>query len=79
MVWVRLFADSDYKRQTMSTPSSSIGRGVMPKSPNQTPFQRILYGLPCAKCGTYYAADLQSCPICRCADRVPAVTHHKVR
>ncbi len=28
------------------------------------------YGLPCAKCKTYYAADLTSCPVCRSAERV---------
>lgn len=28
------------------------------------------YGLPCAKCKTYYAASLKSCPICQAAERV---------
>ena len=28
------------------------------------------YGLPCAKCKTYYAADLKVCPICKTSDRV---------
>ena len=28
------------------------------------------YGLPCAKCRTYYAADLKSCPVCKSAERV---------
>ena len=28
------------------------------------------YGLPCANCKTYYAADLSSCPVCRSAQRV---------
>ena len=28
------------------------------------------YGLPCANCKTYYAADLTSCPVCRSAQRV---------
>lgn len=30
------------------------------------------YGLPCARCKTYYAADLLSCPICKSPQRVPA-------
>ena len=30
------------------------------------------YGLPCANCKAYYASDLPSCPICKCAERVPA-------
>lgn len=28
------------------------------------------YGLPCAKCRTYYAADLDTCPVCRSNERV---------
>lgn len=28
------------------------------------------YGLPCAKCKTYYAASLESCPICKAGERV---------
>src|SRR5256885_8292111 len=30
------------------------------------------FGLPCANCKAYYASDLPSCPICKCAERVPA-------
>src|SRR5438445_6737157 len=29
------------------------------------------FGLPCANCKAYYASALPSCPICKCADRVP--------
>jgi hypothetical protein len=28
------------------------------------------YGLPCAKCKTYYAADLTVCPVCESSERV---------
>lgn len=28
------------------------------------------YGLPCAKCKTYYAADLEACPVCNNTERV---------
>jgi hypothetical protein len=28
------------------------------------------YGMPCAHCKTYYAADLKTCPVCKAADRV---------
>jgi hypothetical protein len=31
------------------------------------------YGLPCASCKAYYASDLTACPICSCAERVPAI------
>jgi hypothetical protein len=32
--------------------------------------RRIGYGLPCAKCKTYYAADLSMCPVCKTEERV---------
>jgi hypothetical protein len=35
--------------------------------------KRVGYGLPCAKCKTYYAANLTACPVCQATDRVPAV------
>jgi hypothetical protein len=36
--------------------------------------RRIGYGLPCANCHTYFAADLQACPRCGCPDRlVPSI------
>lgn len=34
--------------------------------------KHIGYGLPCAKCKTYYAADLPACPICKSPQRVSA-------
>jgi hypothetical protein len=33
-------------------------------------YERILYGLPCANCHSYYAAALGACPICKCPERV---------
>lgn len=32
------------------------------------------YGLPCANCKTYYAADLTVCPVCKCPQRVSPAT-----
>ena len=32
--------------------------------------RHVGYGLPCAKCGTYYMADLSVCPICKCGERI---------
>lgn len=32
------------------------------------------YGLPCAKCKTYYKADLTVCPVCKSSERVLAVS-----
>ena len=34
--------------------------------------KRIGYGLPCANCKTYYAADLPACPVCNSPQRVAA-------
>src|SRR4029077_12243114 len=31
-----------------------------------------LYGLPCVKCRQYYDAELRTCPICGCAQRISA-------
>lgn len=33
----------------------------------------VRYGLPCANCHAYYAAELEACPICHCAERVSPV------
>ena len=35
--------------------------------------RRAGYGLPCAKCKTYYSADLDSCPVCRTTERVSPI------
>lgn len=35
--------------------------------------RRVGYGLPCAKCKTYYAANLAACPVCKSTDRVSAI------
>ena len=43
--------------------------GVAAASANLVP-KASGYGLPCAKCRTYYAANLTSCPVCKSAERV---------
>lgn len=35
--------------------------------------KHVGYGLPCAKCKTYYAADLPACPICNNPQRVSPI------
>jgi hypothetical protein len=35
--------------------------------------RRSGYGLPCAKCRTYYAADLSACPVCKSTERVSPI------
>ena len=44
--------------------------GTTPRAAAQTGHGRALYGLPCARCGTYYAAELPICPVCNSTERV---------
>jgi len=46
-------------------------RSVLANS-SSTPKQ-IGYGMPCAHCKTYYAADLAACPVCKSPQRVSPV------
>src|ERR1700693_3609030 len=55
-------ADTHYRRAT------AVAGGV-PASLQLGP-RRSGYGLPCAKCKTYYAADLSACPVCKAEERV---------
>lgn len=32
--------------------------------------KKILYGLPCANCRSYYESNLAACPLCCSAERV---------
>jgi len=43
----------------------------MRKTPRMMPLR---YGLPCVNCRLYYEADLNTCPICGCGDRVSPIT-----
>jgi len=36
------------------------------------PQRKVPYGLPCAKCRTYYSADLTVCPVGNCGERALA-------
>lgn len=36
----------------------------------QTGPKRAGYGMPCAQCKTYYAANLAACPVCKATERV---------
>jgi hypothetical protein len=41
-----------------------------PRTAAQTGHGKVLYGLPCARCGAYYPADLAICPVCNSTERV---------
>jgi hypothetical protein len=51
------------------TPDNRPGRAVPPVG-SASSGKPAGYGLPCAKCHTYYAADLKSCPVCKTSERV---------
>jgi hypothetical protein len=65
---------------TQSAPSGEskqIANVVIQGSPKRTEEKAVAapakvrgYGLPCAKCKTYYAADLDACPVCHSPVRV---------
>ena len=40
----------------------------------QPEIRRAGYGLPCAKCNTYYFADLKECPVCHTRERIAQLT-----
>jgi hypothetical protein len=58
---------SDVQRTASAVPQNSVS------APQIGP-KRVGYGLPCAKCKTYYAADLKACPVCKSPERISAKT-----
>jgi hypothetical protein len=50
-------------------PRTAPAVGNLPVGLQRGP-RRVHFGLPCAKCRTYYAADLPACPICKTEERV---------
>lgn len=57
--------DTGFKRATSAIESLPSALGP----------RQIGYGLPCAKCKTYYAADLAMCPVCKSEERVSPVVN----
>ncbi|HEY1262173.1 MAG TPA: hypothetical protein VGF06_01550 [Terriglobales bacterium] len=56
------------------------GQEPAAKPPAAAPprMERVLYGLPCAHCRSYYAAELDTCPICKHRERVSPKTALKI-
>lgn len=54
-----------------TVPQPIVQRSQM-QSPSRVTPKPIGYGLPCAKCKTYYAANLTTCPVCKTSERVTA-------
>jgi hypothetical protein len=47
----------------------------LPEIESDASARRVRYGLPCARCRTYYGSDMPACPVCRSTQRISAVTH----
>jgi hypothetical protein len=64
--------------QPVLSPANQIvygERGLERLAAPQLGPRRSGYGLPCAKCKTYYAADLSACPVCQTAERVSPIVN----
>jgi hypothetical protein len=48
--------------ERVAKPNPPIAPQIVPKQAG--------YGMPCANCKTYYAADLKVCPVCKGGERV---------
>src|SRR5450755_1523757 len=48
---------------------SAVTKSQASESWSSTP-KAAGYGMPCAKCKTYYAANLTACPVCKATERV---------
>jgi hypothetical protein len=51
-------------------PRDRVAAAPAAAAPAEAVYRSSGYGLPCAKCRLYYAADLDSCPICGTRERV---------
>lgn len=65
---------SNNDAQTTERPKATTTAATPPAAPQiaapQVVPKQAGYGLPCANCKTYYAADLKACPVCKTAERV---------
>src|ERR1700681_4643692 len=50
--------------------TTDLTRHANPSACLAAPNARVLYGLPCANCRTYYAACLTVCPTCNSRQRL---------
>ena len=69
---------NDIAQQTLG-PAGELRNSARPPArslacTSQNAPRNIGFGLPCADCRTYYAADLTVCPICRSTERISAGT-----
>ncbi len=65
--------DTRLQRDEKQVSPGALNAAAVAGVPAQFGPRRTGYGLPCAKCKTYYAADLSECPVCKTKDRVSPV------
>ena len=58
------------RQATSAAVSSSDGQRQRNLADTGEAPHRVGYGLPCAKCRTYFAANLTVCPVCKSSERV---------
>lgn len=56
--------------RTVVTPVPAPAVHREEEAESQSLLRRRTYGLPCAKCRTYYSTDLDACPVCKGAQRI---------
>jgi len=68
------------KAKSMGETEKIMSKEVMIEQPeftgrvNPSVHTRVTrYGLPCANCKIYYSAELITCPICNCTERVSPI------
>jgi hypothetical protein len=61
---------------TAGISASSVSKSAVPEF-SMGP-RRVGYGMPCAKCKTYYAANLNACPVCKATERVAVLAAMKL-
>jgi hypothetical protein len=62
-------------RTEIQRPDPMAAAAVVAATVQLAPFdapKAVGYGLPCAKCKTYFAANLTACPVCKNTERVSA-------
>jgi hypothetical protein len=55
---------------TSDTQTTERATKATPPIASQAVPKQTGYGMPCANCKTYYAADLKACPVCKAAERI---------
>ncbi|MDP9159863.1 MAG: hypothetical protein M3O09_06485 [Acidobacteriota bacterium] len=66
---------TEISRTEIRLPEAKPSTVSMP--PSLAP-KRAGYGMPCAKCKTYYASDLSTCPVCKDSVRLSPVVERAV-